>query len=495
MSQPSQSVSLVVPLYNEVDRLDEFAGPLIEYVAALPAGSELVLVDDGSTDKTAEVADRIAAETATPVRVLRQPHRGKGAAVAAGIQAASARYVAFCDVDLSTPLADLNAVVDAARRAPVLAIGSRDLTASRLVRRESRIRETLGRAYNRLVQAAVAPGVVDTQCGAKAARREVWDAVLPFCRQTGFAWDAEVVGVALAAGVVVRQVPVEWSHDERSKVNVARDGLRMAMATPGVWASTRRAARSAIGRHSFEVASPETVDAAGGLAAQYDTNHWWFRSKAALVTTALRRVDGPAAGHLVDIGAGAGGVTALLGWRTDETVAIEQSPALAALARSRHGLDTLAGETTAVPVRSGSAGVVCLLDVLEHLDDPDAALRSVAALLSRRGVVAITVPGHAWLWSRADHELGHLRRYRRADLIAGMRGAGLEPILVTHVFAWLVPPAWATRRATADSRLRSGGQSRAVAAAALVLTAVERFGIGRFSSPIGTTILAVGRRR
>ena len=109
---------------------------------------------------------------------------------------------------LAGELDDLHRIYRAAMRADVLATGSRDLATSTLVRRESRVREMLGRAYNRLVQATVAPGIVDTQCGAKVARRSVWERILPWCGESGYAWDAEAIAVALALGVPVQEVPI-----------------------------------------------------------------------------------------------------------------------------------------------------------------------------------------------------------------------------------------------------------------------------------------------
>ncbi|MEO7443069.1 MAG: glycosyltransferase, partial [Acidimicrobiales bacterium] len=173
-------------------------------------------------------------EPGRAVRLLRRPHRGKGAAVVAGLSVATADYAGFCDVDLSTPLADLERVLAVATAGTVLAIGSRDVEASRLLRPESRTRELLGRTYNRLVRMTVTPGIRDTQCGAKVAHCALWRAILPWCREVGFAWDVEALAVARRLGIVVSEVPVAWSHDERSRVRVGRDGARMALAVPRI---------------------------------------------------------------------------------------------------------------------------------------------------------------------------------------------------------------------------------------------------------------------
>ena len=254
------SFGLVVPLFDEEARFAEYGKLLVDFIAEQPPGSELVFVDDGSTDRTAALVEElIEAAAAGRVRLLRRPHQGKGAAVAAGLASTSADYAGFCDVDLSTPLEHLERVVHAAQRAPVLAIGSRDLATSRLLRAEGRVRETLGKTYNRLLQATLVPGIVDTQCGAKVASRAVWDAVLPHCRETGYAWDAEALAVARAVGVPVQEIPIDWRHDDRSKVNVGKDGVAMVWATARIWRSARRAAaatRSGASWSSSTTAAP-----------------------------------------------------------------------------------------------------------------------------------------------------------------------------------------------------------------------------------------------
>jgi dolichyl-phosphate beta-glucosyltransferase len=161
-------LGLVVPVYDEAERLADYAKLLVDFVAELPAGSALLFVDDGSTDGTPDLIDDVVADTpGVPARVLRRPHLGKGAAITAGLRALRTNLVGFCDLDLSTPLDDLDGIARAAARSGGLAIGSRGLATSTLVRREGPVRESLGRVYNRLLQAVMTPGVVDTQWGVK----------------------------------------------------------------------------------------------------------------------------------------------------------------------------------------------------------------------------------------------------------------------------------------------------------------------------------------
>jgi glycosyltransferase involved in cell wall biosynthesis len=232
-------LSLVVPLFNEEERLAESGPALVRFVTDRALGSELLLVDDGSSDDTLAVARGLAGEHPDRVRVLPRRHAGKGATVQAGLRAATAPLLAFCDVDLSTPLAELDRIIGCATAAPVLAIGSRDVVATRLGRRESEVREQLGKAFNVLLRATLTPGIFDTQCGAKAAARSVWHEVLPYCREPGFAWDAELVAVCRRRGIAVWEVGIEWSHDDRSRVRPVRDGAAMLRSVPRILARVR----------------------------------------------------------------------------------------------------------------------------------------------------------------------------------------------------------------------------------------------------------------
>jgi dolichyl-phosphate beta-glucosyltransferase len=433
MAKAQLQLGLVVPVYDEIGRLADYTKLLVDFVAERGAG-ELLFVDDGSTDGTPDELDElIAGLPGAPARVLRLPHAGKGAAVTAGLRALDAPFLGFCDLDLATPLDDLERIAAAAVHADGLAMGSRGLTTSTLVKSEGPVRETLGRAYNRLLQATVTPGVVDTQCGAKLAPRAVWEAVLPHCRELGFAWDAEVVAVALALGIKVVEVPVSWRHDERSKVRLGRDGMAMVAATPRIRRSAKRAAGPCSGFARSPVAAAASSpggdtgevfdDTNASVLAAFDQSHWWYRSKAALVATALRRTapDGAERGLLVDIGGGS------------------------------------------------------------------------ARLLAPGGRLVVNVPAHQWLWSTFDEERGHVRRYSRAALDVELAGARLRPLVLTHVFSWLVPPTLLMRRLLGGGSVASGHEhsSLVVDRAALALTFAERSLLARVSLPFGTSVLCV----
>ena len=486
------SLTLVVPVFDEEERVVERGPELAAFVAGLAPGSELVFVDDGSTDDTVAVVEKVlAAWPDLCARLLRRPHRGKGAAVMAGLSDARADYAGFCDVDLSTSLDQLEEIFKAATMSNVLAIGSRDVVGSRLVKRQSTLRELLGRAYNRAVQLALVPGISDTQCGAKIARTEVWKEILPYCAEEGFAWDVEVAAVARRLGIVVQEVAVEWRHDDRSRVRVGRDGAQMLLALGRIRRNTKR-----VPTIEPVAASPSVFDEArASTLIESDTDHWWFRSKAAFVASALRHHAAPGRvdARLVDVGAGAGGVTTILGLPPQRLVSLDGSEVLCRQARDRHALLTAVAMGEAIPLRGGAAGVVTLLDVIEHLDEPAGVLVEARRVLDDDGVLVVNVPAHQWLWSAADVYLGHRRRYTRPLLRQHLEAGGFRVVWMSHVFSWLVLPVWFLRRLQTDPErqlgLNQGGG--VVDGAALVLTGVERAIVRRCPLPLGTSILCV----
>ncbi len=206
-------LSIVIPAYNEADRLPETLRKIGEYLKNDTRSFEIVVVDDGSTDTTVEVAE----QSIVPVRVIRQSkNMGKGAAVRSGMLAATGDWRYLCDADLSTPIEDLEKLWSRRSEAEVI-LGSRRMPGSEVVKHQSWIKETLGQIGNVLIQLMVAPGIHDTRCGFKLFSRNT---VTLFQKQhlQGFSYDDEIIFLARQAGLRIIEVPVRWVNDNRSKV-------------------------------------------------------------------------------------------------------------------------------------------------------------------------------------------------------------------------------------------------------------------------------------
>jgi dolichyl-phosphate beta-glucosyltransferase len=222
MPQAPPWMTVVIPAFNEERRLPLTLAAVVAYFRERGVPFEVLVADDGSADGTACLAAGAGAE----VRVLRLPHRGKGAAVRAGVLASGGDLVLMTDADLSTPITELDRLVAALARSDV-AIGSRNVDGARVAVPQGLGRRVMGRAFNLLVRALLLPGLRDTQCGVKLYRREAALAVFDRCRTDGFAFDVEALALARRLGYQVAEVPVEWRNSPDSRVRPLIDVPRM----------------------------------------------------------------------------------------------------------------------------------------------------------------------------------------------------------------------------------------------------------------------------
>ena len=218
-------LSVVVPAYEEAAEIASTVAALRSGLetATRTGGLEVIVVDDGSSDPTAERAAAAGAD-----RVIRlDPHRGKGAAVRSGMMAASGSAVAFCDADLTYPpdqLLRLLAKIDAGWD---VAVGSRHHVDTVTLVRARRTREVTGRVFSALTAAAVLGRPHDTQCGVKAFSASAAREIFARARVDGFAFDVEIFVIAATLALSVAEVPVELSNSGASSVRVGRDTIRM----------------------------------------------------------------------------------------------------------------------------------------------------------------------------------------------------------------------------------------------------------------------------
>ncbi len=221
-SSDAPLLSVVIPAYNEADRLPATLERIASYLRAEVGAFEIVVVDDGSQDATAESARACLAEEPGG-RVLSLPeNRGKGAACRRGVLAARGDRILICDADLSTPIEEERRL-----RAPLAAgadvvIGSRAHPEARIEVRQARLREAAGRGLNRIMRWLGLTQFRDTQCGFKLFRREAAHALFAESRIDGFLFDVEVLMLATRQDLTIVEVPVEWHNDPDSRVHVLR---------------------------------------------------------------------------------------------------------------------------------------------------------------------------------------------------------------------------------------------------------------------------------
>ena len=218
-------LSIIVPAYNEEQRLPATLDRMREYLDGHDEPYEVLVVDDGSTNSTLALA-RSVAETWPQLQVLALPaNEGKGAAVRLGMLSAHGEHRVFSDADLSTPIEEIERLRARLQGRCAVAIASRALPESTIAVHQPGRREVMGRTYNRLLRVAALRGLHDTQCGFKAFTAEAAIACFEPLRTLRFGFDAEVLLRARRKGWTVAEVPVRWEHKEDSRVSAMRDSV------------------------------------------------------------------------------------------------------------------------------------------------------------------------------------------------------------------------------------------------------------------------------
>jgi dolichyl-phosphate beta-glucosyltransferase len=219
------SLSIIVPVFNEAARIGGTLTALCAALTALPFDWEIRVVDDGSADESAEIVDA-AAQREPRIVLQRELHRGKGAAVRAGMLAANGALRFMCDADLSMPVSELSKFIAVVPDACDVAIAVREGAGARRVN-EPPLRHVMGRAFNRIVQGFLLPGLEDTQCGFKMFSGAAARAIFERATLDGWAFDIEALVIAREMGFRIRPVPIECHYDGQSSVRPVRDGLGM----------------------------------------------------------------------------------------------------------------------------------------------------------------------------------------------------------------------------------------------------------------------------
>jgi len=246
-------ISMVIPAFNEALRLPTTLDRVQRHLSTAGLSAEVIVVDDGSHDATADIVRQHARRWPQLKLVVAERNAGKGAAVRLGMAAARGRYRVFSDADLSVPIDDLEKLLRPLHAGAGVAIASRGLRDSQVELHQPWYRESMGKIFNRLVRIFVLGGVHDTQCGFKAFTAEVADRVFPVLQTRGFGFDVEVLYRAQQAGYQIVEVPTRWINSPQSRVHPVRHSTAMFLEllaipdrvrkhpTPGVNASDRRA--------------------------------------------------------------------------------------------------------------------------------------------------------------------------------------------------------------------------------------------------------------
>lgn len=218
----NKKISIIIPAYNEEKRVGDTLDKILAYKNEHELDLNVVVVDDGSTDSTVEIVK------SKNIQVIQQiKNQGKGAAVRRGMLEADGDIILFSDADLSTPIYEIEKLLPYFYDGYDICIGSRALKDELIKEHQPWYREFMGKTFNRIVQTLVLKGIQDTQCGFKAFTKESARKIFRKSRIDGFAFDVEALYLASRYNFKVKEIPVEWYNDERSKVDPIKDSLKM----------------------------------------------------------------------------------------------------------------------------------------------------------------------------------------------------------------------------------------------------------------------------
>jgi len=222
-------VSVVIPAYNEEDRLPQTLLSVVEYCDARSENFEILVVDDGSTDGTVQVVQRMEKLSPMVKLLTYEENRGKGYAVRHGVLAAKGKRVLYSDADGATPIEELERLEEILKKDCHIAIGSRALYSKETSTKTVWYRKFIGRAFNGLVNFLILPGIADTQCGFKLFYRKAAQDLFSLQSSEGFSFDVELLFLARREGYTIAEVPINWTNIPGSKVDLVRDSARMGV--------------------------------------------------------------------------------------------------------------------------------------------------------------------------------------------------------------------------------------------------------------------------
>lgn len=226
MVAPPLELTVVIPAFNEEARLERTLESTWRALRRRIECFEMIVVDDGSTDRTADLV-RTFSEQHPNVRLISYPvNRGKGHAVRCGVLASRGQYVLFSDADQSTPMREVRKLLKALENNDI-AIGSRAISSAKIMKYQPFYRVLMGKTFNKAVQLLAVPGIKDTQCGFKCFRGAVARQLFSCCRIDGFSFDVEMLHVARRKGLSIAEVGVLWKNSPESKVDPVRHSLQM----------------------------------------------------------------------------------------------------------------------------------------------------------------------------------------------------------------------------------------------------------------------------
>lgn len=221
-------LSIVIPAFNEENRLKDTVEKISQYLKSRQENCEMIIVDDGSTDATLSIASKFSETTSIEIVVLRnETNEGKGFSVRKGILATKGEYVVFSDADMSTPIEEIEKLLDYTREGYDIVIGSRAQAGSKVAVPQAWYRRMMGKTFNCLAKLVLLAEFDDTQCGFKVFKGSIAREIASNMKINGFSFDVEMLYLAVKKGYRIKEVGVTWRNSPDSKVKVISSSVNM----------------------------------------------------------------------------------------------------------------------------------------------------------------------------------------------------------------------------------------------------------------------------
>jgi dolichyl-phosphate beta-glucosyltransferase len=410
-----KNISIIIPAKDEEARLPGFLRTVIDFCRRSAHSYEIIVVDDGSRDRTAVVSLSFQKEFPSLRVISLERNHGKGYAVKQGFFAAKGEIVLFLDADGSTGPQEIERHLECFDQGYDIVIGSRVLNDGETRVKTLAYRKLIGKVFNLLVSSILIKNIKDTQCGFKMFRASIVPAIFGRVYLEGFGFDLEILYLAQKMNFRIKEVAVNWSHVDGSKVDLFRDSLQM------FW--------NVIQIKNWHFVSINTE--AEHMSAKELTNmfnqekgHWWFKAKGEFFREILSRYDLDGK-FILDAGCGTGHNMEFLRSR-GFYVGCDVSPEALQYCRINGVQRLVRGNLHNLGFRSKAFDVVISLDVLEHVADQVSVLAEFKRVLKDDGLLVLAVPAFRFLWSPHDESLSHMRRYDRKDFEALAQDGGFE---------------------------------------------------------------------
>lgn len=426
-------ISIVIPSKDEEQCLVKFLNEVVLHCRKSSQIYEIIVIDDGSTDRTYQIAMDFLEEFPHSKVIKFNKNRGKGHAVKCGMLEARGEIVLFLDADGAVSPSAIDENLHYLNEGYDIVIGSRVVRDGRHVVKGKFHRKFMGTVFNFLVRYFLFKEICDTQCGFKMFRREIVNPLFSRLHIRGFGFDIEILFLAYKMGCRIKEVAVNWKDRKSSKVNLIFDSCRMFMNILQVryW-------------HFTPINMKDKYISVEQLKFMYKLEgyHWWFYSKRELLGYLLKNLDMKFE-SILDAGCGTGQNLLFLK-KFCPCYGCDIVKQALEFCRSNGLKNLVRCDVGNMSFRDEKFDIITSLDVLEHIEDPEKVLVEFKRILKRNGKAIITVPAFKFLWSQHDEALSHLRRYEKQDLIELVTeaGFGIEKIGYFYFTSFFAVTPW-----------------------------------------------------